>query len=293
MDNVQIIKKTARPVRRVSRLAGSMPVQVDYLPVSWGLVFAINFFMCAVGLALVGVSYLLLSPQVSAAMSALPTLTPTFTVTPSPMPTWTPQPTFTPLASLTPIPTWTPLPTWTPIATWTPQPTFTPSPTITPTDTVTPIPTPTRANYTYEQLKEKPDLATALGLSSEYDFAFYRAICFDQATDKFIQPRIVSSVNLHDYRWRLSNHLSGYDYQDFYEYSDDTTFYLSDNASIFSVTLFLGDKQVSQEAYIAYPVACKAAQFIFVEPNPRPVAAGVVGATVTPTLNGAFDVVGQ
>lgn len=196
------------------------------------------------------------------------------------------QPSFTPIGTWTPIPTWTPPPTWTPIPTWTASP----SPTATPTAT----PKLYTAGFLQDRVTSGSDIKEYVNIQSDYSFGFYRAICHDVPGQKFIQPRVISSLDLHHtgYYWKLDNELSGYDYTSELDFTDDTTFYLSDNASLFSVRLYWHDDQISDRVALDFPESCRAAMLIFVEASPRTfdvevenvgVVSGYTGKLITST----------
>ncbi len=140
------------------------------------------------------------------------------------------------------------------------MPTFTASPTATPTMTITPMPTATLVRYTFQQLQENPNLITTLNLSSTYKIKFYRAICYTELTDKFVQPRVAGLDEDKGLRWRLWN---DYGWSSDMAFTNKITFYLSDNSSVFHLALYRNQEQLSDLVSIDYPRECRASQFIY------------------------------
>ncbi len=271
---------------RLNRFRGARIVRVSALPATLFLAILINgtLFLFAAGFFYLTWQHYSVKPVIAAekqyrpVISFLPSPSSTVAPSPTPMPTVTPFPTWTPMPTVTPFPTWTPMATVTPFPTWTPIPTWTPEP------SPTPFPSPTRVLYSLEYLESSPSAARDLAsVESSFPFGFYRALCHDVPGQRFIQPRVVSSVDLSQegYSWLLDNALSGYDYVDRLPHTSDITFYLSESASIFSIQLYWHDDPISDRVAIDFPESCRSAQLIFVESKPRAFDVEIGGIAVS------------
>lgn len=264
-----------------NRFKGLKYINVNALRVSFFVGCLFNLLLAAVVLGVVGVAFLFTSSTEAQqsevvptargyAVVSLPTLTPfptsTSTLTPTVGPTSTLWPSLTPAPTSTLIPTLVPLPTSTPF-------TFT-------IVLSQPLPMATRL-YSYAELLAGVQLPP---IYSEYKYGFYRAVCLSGLSR--IEPRVIGLPQIiQGLHWRLWNDY-GYvaDTSEFEEsYTDDTTLFLSNDASQFHLSLFYYDQQISDQVTIDYPGSCGAVQVIYAVSSRS--AGGLVlsGAVVTQT----------
>lgn len=285
---VKLNKFNRAKIVRVSALPATMLAAVVINGGLFLLLVASLYFTWSYGLPAVEARVSRLTPLPSPVVSPTPLVVSPVEGLPSPTAMATTF-SFTP----TPAPTWTPIPTWTPAPTWTAVPTWTPSPT--PTATPTATPRLYTADYLQSRVSSGGDVKDYVQVESDYAFGFYRAICHDVPGQRFIQPRVISSLDLEStgYYWRLDNEFSGYDYISELPHNSQTTFYLSEDASLFSVRLYWYDDQISDRVALDFPESCKAAQLIFVEASPRSfdvevsgvgIVSGSTGQVITSTL---------
>lgn len=247
-----------------NRFKGLSYVDVHSLRLSFLAGCLFNLFLFFIFLVVGGIFFFFTSPGSAgpevAIISTVPPL-PVVVVTVPPVASVAPPATLVPVATLTPWPTFTPAPTYTPLPTLAPMPTSTPF-----TLTVVlsaPSPTPTRL-YNYGELLAG---APTPVLVSEHKYAFYRAVCVDglsRISPKiFGLPEIVPGLHWrlwNDYGWS-SDTANEKEFE--HSYTDDVSFFLSLDASVFHLALFYYDQQISDAVMIDYPGKCTAIEVLY------------------------------
>lgn len=247
-----------------NRFKGLSYVNVHSLRLSFIAGCLFNLCLFAVALVIGGAFFLFTSPGSAGpeeiVISTVPPLA-VLVVTVPPGPTSTSVPTLAPLSTSTPWPTFTPGPTSTPWPTLAPLPTSTPF-TLTVVLAV-PSPTPTRL-YNYGELLAG---APTPALVSPHKYAFYRAVCVDGLSR--ISPKIVGLPEIvPGLHWRLWNDFGWVadtaNEKEFEQaYTDDVSFFLSLDASIFHLALFYYDQQISDAVMVDYPGSCTAIEVVY------------------------------